>query len=166
MTRLALTIFATTLLTTVFGQKNYCGEYVTNFPTYGMFGKTLKLNCDSTAILNFRGDLMNDNSYGYWTIQNKILIIIFDTTKPNARYKDTLNFKAKGKRLYLVGLTKETYDKYKAIIDQHNKDTGENVQIPSFKEFDRNLNQTPKNFYGKTGKQYFKKSKSYSCDKT
>ena len=157
MTRLVLTIFATTFLTTVFGQKNYCGEYVTNFPAYGMFGEALKLNCDSSAILNFRGDLLKDNSYGRWTIQNNILTIFFDTSKPNARYKDTINFKIKCKRLYRIGLTKRLYDKYKAMVDQHNKETGENLQMPSYQMF----SQTPKKFYGKSGEQYFKKSKSY-----
>ena len=165
MTRLTLTFLTTILLTNIFGQKNYCGEYVTNFPTYGMFGQTLKLNCDSTAIFNFRGDLLNDNSFGRWTIQNKTLTIIFDTSKPNARYKDTLSFKIKRQRLYRIGITKKMYDKYKAIVEQHNKETGDSLQMPSFKKFDNQLNQTPKNFYGKTGKQYFKKSKSYSCDR-
>ena len=66
----------------------------------------------------------------------------------------------------MVGWTKKTYDKYKAIIDQHNKETSENLQLPGFKKFDRTYNRTPKNFYGKTGKQYFKKSKTYSCGKT
>ena len=165
MTRLTLTFFTMLFFTTAFGQKNFCGEYVTNFPVYGMFGQTLKLNCDSTAVFNFRGDLLNDNSFGRWTIQDKILTIIFDTSKPNARYKDTISFKIKGQRLYRIGITKKMYDKYKVIVEQHNKETGDSLQMPSFKKIDNQLNQTPKNFYGKTGKQYFKKSKSYSCDR-
>jgi hypothetical protein len=107
MTRLTLIFCVTNLFTTVFGQKNYCGEYVTNFPSYGMFGQTLKLNCDSTAVFNFRGDLMNDNSYGRWTIMQNTLTVFFDTTKPNARYKDTISFKIKGQKLYRIGITKK-----------------------------------------------------------
>ena len=165
MTRLTLIFCVTNLFTTVFGQKNYCGEYVTNFPSYGMFGQTLKLNCDSTAVFNFRGDLMNDNSYGRWTIMQNTLTIFFDTSKPNARYKDTIRFKIKGQRLYRIGITKKMYDKYKTIIEQHNKETGDSLKMPSFKKFHNSTNKTPKNHYGKTGKQYLKKSKSYSCDK-
>ena len=160
MTRLTLTILTTIFLLPVYGQKNYSGEYVTNFPTYGMFGQILKLSCDSTAILNFQGDLMNDNSYGYWTVHNKRLTIFFETTKQKARYKDTLYFEIKRKRLYKIGLTQKMYLVYKSLLDKHNKDTGENLQIPSY----NTLNQTPKNFNGKTAVQYFKKSKSYLCD--
>jgi len=115
------------------------------------------------AVLNFQGDLMNDNSYGRWIIRNKTLTVFFDTTKPNARYKDTLNFKIKGKRLYISDWTKEMYAKFKAKVVQHNKETGENLKLPAYKEFDRTYNRTPKNFQGKTGKQFFKKTKIYSC---
>ena len=62
-----------------YAQSNIAGEYRTNFPSYGMFGKNLKLNCDSTAILNFAGDLMNDNSNAKWTLKNGVLILQFDT---------------------------------------------------------------------------------------
>ena len=166
MTRPPLTMFILLFAINAFGQKKIVGEYQTNFPTYGMFDKTLKLNCDSIAVLNFRGDLMNDNSFGRWKIENKILTVIFDTTKSiNSRYKYTLNFKIKGNRLYLVGWTKELYQTYKTMIDQHNKDTGENVQMPKFKKFDSQQSQTPKNFYGKTGTQFFKKTKPYGCDR-
>jgi hypothetical protein len=47
-----------------FGQKNISGEYKTNISAYGILGKKLIINCDSTVVLNFRGDLMNDNSCG------------------------------------------------------------------------------------------------------
>ena len=160
MTRFTLIVLTTIYLQPLYGQKNYSGEYRTNFPTYGMFGQTLKLNCDSTVILNFQGDLMNDNSYGHWTVQNKILTIFFDTTKQNARYKDTLNFQIIGKRLYKIGLTKEMYLEFKSLLDKHNKETDKNLQIPNYNA----LNQTPKNFYGKTAVQYFKKSNSYLCE--
>jgi hypothetical protein len=161
MTRLLLTILTTIFFTTLFSQNKMSGEYVTNFPSYGMFGEILTLNCDGTAVLNFRGDLMNDSSYGHWTVHHERLIIFYDKSNPNARHKDTMNFNIKDKKLYQVGLTKKMYKKIKTLIDKHNKETGENLQLPSYDS----LSQTSKDFYGKTGIQYFEKTKSYVCER-
>jgi hypothetical protein len=132
MKRLVLTILSILLAIALSGQKKIVGEYQSNFPTYGMFGETLKLNCDSTAILNFRGDMMNDNSYGRWKVENKTLVVIFDTTRSiKSRDKDTLILRIKGSRFYKIGWTKESYKKYQDLLNQHNKETGENLQLPN-----------------------------------
>jgi len=164
MTRLVLTVTLSLLVTYVSGQKNLSGTYQTNFPTYGMFGQTLKLNCDSTAILNFRGDLLNDTSFGKWSSNAKNLILTFDSTLyPHQRYKGQLKYKIKRGRFYLINFTKEQYQELKEKVEQYNKDNKANVQLPSYDEFTKKYGKTMKNHTGKMGVQYLKKVKTNDC---
>src|SRR4030095_3162725 len=136
MLRLLLTLSVSLLITVVLGQKSLSGTYRTNFPTYGMFGQTLTLSCDSTAILNFKGDLLNDTSFGKWASNAKILTLTFDSTlHPHQRYKGQLKYKIKRGRFYLMNFTKEQYQELKEKVEQYNKENNANLQLPSYNEF-------------------------------
>jgi hypothetical protein len=148
-----------------FGQKNLAGIFATNFPTYGRFDKTLTLNCDSTLILNFRGELMDDNSKGRWIEKDKKLILIFDSISyPSQRYKAPIVLKVKRNKLYQVNLTIEEYRELKIIVEKLATDNGQKLKILSYSALRKNFSKTMKNFKGKTGKQYFKKVKTFNCD--
>jgi hypothetical protein len=65
--------------------------------------------------MNFRGDLMNDNSFERWSVRDNTLTLSFDATKyPQQRYKGEMNYRIKDDRLYLINLTKEQYEELKA----------------------------------------------------
>ncbi len=145
-------------------QEKIAGTFQTNFPTYGMFGETLTLNCDHSAVLNFRGDLMNDNSVGIWGKKNNLLTLTFDSTLyPKQRYKGQLSFEIKNQKLYIVHFTKEYYDELKAKAEKYSKEQNEEIKLPSYSEFKKQYSKTPKNYYGKSGIQYFKKIESFKC---
>jgi hypothetical protein len=134
MTRTCFCAILLVLYVPLFGQKNLAGIYSTNFPTYGMFGKIITLNCDSSTTLNFRGDLMNDTSHGVWTLKRKILTINFDTLAyPSQRYRTPLNFRIKRNRLYLISLvlSKTEYDKLMLDAEKSATESNENIKIPS-----------------------------------
>jgi hypothetical protein len=148
----------------LFGQKNLAGIYSTNFPTYGMFGKTLTLNCDSSSALNFRGDLMNDTSRGVWTLRGTSLTVIFDSiTHPTQRYKTPLNFKIKRSRLYPIALNRTEYEKLKLDAEKSAQVNNEKLRLPSYTTFQKRSNKTPRNFKGRYGTQYFKISEKFTC---
>ena len=166
---MAKIILAFTLsLFTIFalGQKKLSGIYQTNFPTYGMFGKTLTLNCDSSVVLNFRGDLMNDNSFGNWSTDRKVLTLTFDSTlHPTQRYKGQMRYKIKSNRLYLVTFTKKQFQELKEKIEKHSKDSAIDFKLSSYRKFKKKYGRTMKNNYGKTGVQYLKKIKLMDCER-
>ena len=163
MNRVLLTVCLCMLLLSCMTNKNITGEYTTNFATYGMFGKTLKLNCDSTAILNFAGDLMNDNSSGKWIIRDNILEVSLDTSFKQ-RYSGLYKFRIRNKRLFDFHLTKRQYDSLKFKIDSLSKEENQKVDIPSYAKLKRGYSGEMKNFSGKTGRQFYKKTKSYVCN--
>lgn len=147
-------------LNSVYGQKSLSGQYQTNFPAYGMFGETLDLNCDSTFTLNFRGDLQNDKSFGKWTVNESSIILTVDTIRTKTkRYTGPLTFNIKGDRLYQEKLTKKEYKILQQKVAEHNKETKDTLALPKFAAFQ----MTPKNHYGKEGRQFYKKLKSFSC---
>jgi hypothetical protein len=147
------------------GQTKLPGVYQTNFPAYGMFGETLTLNCDGTVILNFRGDLMNDNSFGTWITDGKMLILTFDSTlHPNQRYKGQRNYRIKGNRFYVMNFTGKQYRELKEKVDEYSEDKDIDFKLPAnYKKFKRKYRKTMKNSTGKTGMQYFKRIKSSDC---
>jgi hypothetical protein len=164
MSRLTLTFLFSISVIIVFGQKKYSGIYQTNFPAYGMFGETLTLNCDSTVALNFRGDLMNDTSFGYWTVNGKILTLTFDSIlHPKQRYKGQINYMIKRNRFYQITITKKKYQELKEKADQDSLQNHTDLKLSSYKEFKKKYGTTMKNSSGKTGVQYFKKIKSTDC---
>ena len=69
------------LFSNIHGQRKLQGIYQSNFAINGFFIEMLTLNCDSTFILNFKGDLQNRNTYGKWHIINKKLFLINDSIK-------------------------------------------------------------------------------------
>jgi hypothetical protein len=168
MSRLTLIFILSLFTIKVCGQTKLAGAYQTNFPAYGMFGETLTLNCDSTVILNFRGDLMNDNSFGTWTTNKTELILTFDSTlHPDQRYKGQMNYRIKGNRLYVLTITKKQYQDLKEKADQYSKENNSDLKVPtSYKKFKRKYGKTMKNSTDKARVQYFKKIKSSDCEQT
>lgn len=137
------------------------GTYRTNVSTYGMFGKKLTLNCDSTVVLNFSGDLLNDNSYGNWFANSDTLKIKFDTINyPNSRYKEDLEFIIKRKKLYYLLYNEE---KYNELIDKISESGIDTLKIPSYRKFNRVMSKTMTNDKGNMKRQYFKLSEAYDC---
>lgn len=138
------------------------GKYQTNFATYGMFGKTLTINCDSTVIMNFAGNLMNDKSYGKWTIDNDTLLIAFDTINySTSRYKNDLNFRVKGKRLYNIPYTRAGYIELFEKIRQSGNDT---IDLQNYRKFNRNLDKNISNYKGTMKRHYFKRVEKFDCE--
>lgn len=145
------------------GQTEVCGVYRTNFPTYGMFGKTLTLNYDSSAVMKFQGDLMLDYSIGKWSFENKILTITFDSlAHPRQRYKGQSFYEVKRNRLIEILFSKERYEYLKEQVKIHNKTNKEKIKLPqTYRKFLKKFGgiKTLANFLGKQRKQYFEKIK-------
>jgi len=124
-----------------------------------MFGKTLRLNRDSTVIMNFAGDLMNDNSYGNWRINNDTLFIAFDTIKyPNSRYKKDLAFKIKGRRLYNIAFTNKQYQDFLLIAKNDGYDID---KMPNARRFNKKADKNMTNHKGTMRRQFYKRKERY-----
>jgi hypothetical protein len=159
MRRIIIMIGLISCLKVSFAQNRVAGLYRDNFASYGMFGKTLQLNCDSSAVLIFAGDLMRDSSFAYWKVDKNLLILTFDSTKRNKqRYKGASRFIIKHHRLYNVPFTREIYNNLKKTADSlHIK------EFSSYQAYLKILNCSPKNFYGKMGTQYLEMKQRYDC---
>ena len=141
--------------------KIVAGKYRTNFNSYGMFSKTLTLECDGNAVLNFQGDMQNNNSFGTWKTENDTLIIFFDSIKNQQnKFKGELKFVMKRNKLENMPFPKSKYNELVENAKQKGNDT---LKIPSYRKLNRMTNQGLKNFYGKTAKQYFKKIEYIEC---
>jgi hypothetical protein len=112
----------------------YIGKYTTKYGMYGMFGTTIELKTDSTFRKNFRGDMMNDNSYGKWTVIYDTLVLSFDTVAyPNNRYKKQEQYLIKGKKLIWPNTLKAEFKKrsmwdtlspeYKRLVEKYQDKT-------------------------------------------
>ena len=127
------------------------GKYTLNFTTYGMFGSSIELKPDSTFIKKFRGDLMNDSSFGKWSANKDTLILNFDTVNyPEARYKLSENYLIKKKKL-IPNQNLITYLKHKGIWDTLPEKLKRNAQHIATK--------VPKNFKGTMRNQYYRLEK-------
>jgi hypothetical protein len=148
------------------GQKKLYGTYQTNFSSYGMFGQTLTINCDNSVILNFRGDLMNDNSIGNWMAKRKLLTLTFDSTLyPYQRYKTKIMYRIKRNRLYLIQITRRQFQGLKEQIEKYSEDNANTLKLSSYRKFKKKYFRTSKDFSGNTGVQYLKKIKSTDCNR-
>jgi hypothetical protein len=137
------------------------GKYRTNFNTYGMFSKTLTLECDGNAILNFQGDMQNNNSFGNWKTEKDTLILFFDSIKNEKnKFKGELKFVIKRNKLENMPFPKSEYDK---LVELAKKPENDTLKIPSYRKINKLTNQSMKNFQGKNGKQYFKKVEEIEC---
>jgi hypothetical protein len=126
-----------------------------------MFGQILTINCDSTVILNFAGDLMNDNSYGKWTTFNDTLIITFDTINhPNCRFKNRIDLLIQGHRLYNIPFTRKQYND---LIEKIKKSGNDTIKIPSYRKFNRQLDKNMTDSKGTMKRQYFKIVDKFDC---
>lgn len=122
-----------------------------------MFAKSLTLDCEGKAVMNFRGDLMNDNSLGRYEVKEDTLIIHFDSLK-GQRYEGDLSFIIQGNKLLNVPFPKAEYDR---LVQQlKGNDT---IKILSYKKLNKMMSLSPANFKGKMKKQYFKKVKEIDC---
>lgn len=144
---------------------NIAGKYRTNFAAYGRFGKTLTLYCDSTFVMNFNGDFINDNSYGVWKISADTLIMNYDTINyPKNRYSGQSNYLIKHNKLSShFPITKEKYEELVALIKKEGMT--DSLKIGSYSKFKRTAGKTLANFQGKMKRQYFKKIKEIDCRK-
>ena len=126
-----------------------------------MFSKTLTLDCNGNAILNFRGDLQNNNSFGNWKTDKDTLIILFDSIKNrNNKYQGELKFLIKRNKLENPPLSKK---KYYELVESLKKTGNDTLKILSYRKLNKMMNQNMKNHYGKIGKQYFKKIEFIEC---
>ncbi|SEP55727.1 hypothetical protein [Flavobacterium urocaniciphilum] len=140
-------------------KKVITGKYRTNFNIYGMFSETLTLDCEGNVIMNFSGDLQNNNSIGSWKREKDTLIMFFDTiiNKKN-KFKGEYKLLIKKNKLKKIPITKAYY---KEIIKIYKSKNYDYKHIRNY----RKLNRTPKNHYGKTGVLYYKKIENTDCKK-
>ena len=59
--------------------KNISGTYRSNFADLGMFITKLTLKSDSSFEYRFRGDLIFDTATGRYNIENRKLILVYDS---------------------------------------------------------------------------------------
>jgi hypothetical protein len=64
------------------------------------FGRTLTLNCDSTVIATFQGDMMNERVKGHWKLNSETVIVTID--EPLGHWNKKNLFVLYKKRLILV----------------------------------------------------------------
>ncbi|MFL9836489.1 hypothetical protein ABS768_03210 [Flavobacterium sp. ST-75] len=130
-------------------KKFHTGIYSTNFPAYGMFSQSIELKEDSTFVKNFRGDMMNDNSVGTWSVKQDTLVLVFDTIKnPKSRYKGTEIFIIKNKKLIYP-------DNDWIITKLKSGNIWDTLSNKQKRELKKNISLTPKDFYGTMRKQYY-----------
>jgi len=142
-------------------KKIVAGKYRTNFNSYGMFSKTLTLECNGNAVLNFQGDMQNNNSFGIWKTEKDTLIIFFDSIKnQHNKFKGELKFVIKRNKLENMPFPKFKYYK---LVEYAKKTENDTLEIPSYRKINKLTSQGLKNFQGKTGKQYFKKIEYIEC---
>lgn len=143
-------------------EKIVIGKYRTNFNSYAMFSKTLTLACDGSVILNFQGDMQNNNSFGTWKTEKDTLILYFDSIKNKKnKFKGEFKFVIKKNKLKNMPYPKKIYNQ----LVEHAKKTGnDSLKIPSYRRLNMLTNWGLKNFEGKIGKQYFKKIEFIKCN--
>ena len=64
------------------------------------FGRTLTLNCDSTVIATFQGDMMNEKLKGHWRLNGDTLVVTID--EPLGHWNKENLFVVQKKRLINV----------------------------------------------------------------
>jgi hypothetical protein len=79
------------------------GTYVRRIQKHSdvrQFGRTLTLNCDSTVIATFQGDMMNEKVKGHWKLRSDTVVVTID--EPLGHWKKENLFVIHKKRLILV----------------------------------------------------------------
>jgi hypothetical protein len=92
--------------------------------------------------------MMNDNSYGKWSVKKDTLLLSFDTiTYPNSRYKKQEQYLIKGKKLVVPNILIAEFKK-RGIWD---------TLSPKYRKLVRNYHdKTMINFKGTMRKNYYK----------
>ena len=165
MTKYSIPILTLVIFLTSCYSRKVVGKYQTNFATYGRFAKTMTINCDSTFVLNFSGDFMNDNSYGKWEISGDTLIMNYDSINyPKSRYNGQSKYLIKRNKLTNhFPISKEKYNELIALIEKEGMT--DSLKIGSYSKFKRTAGKTLANFQGKMKRQYFEKIKKTDCGK-
>ena len=126
-----------------------------------MFSKTLTLDCNGNATMNFQGDKQNNNSYGKWTKEKDTLIVWFDSIKNrNNKFKGEFKFIIKINKLENIPFSRSKYNEFVELAKASGNDS---LKIPSYRKFTEMTNQNIKDFNGRMGKQYFKKIEELEC---
>lgn len=79
------------------------GTYVRRIQKHSdlrQFGRTLTLNCDSTALATFQGDMMNETVKGSWTKNGDTVIVSID--EPLGHWNKENLFLVQNKKLIYV----------------------------------------------------------------
>ena len=138
------------------------GIYGTNYASYGMVGKTLTLNCDSSMILRFSGDFVNDYYYGKWTTSKDTLFFVFDTiNNPNNIGHQNLLVRGKKLKDIPIPFNKKIYQELIEAIRSVHEDT---LQLPSYRELKRNRGKILVDFKGTMKRQHFVRYEKFSCE--
>ena len=101
------------------------GTYVRRIQKHSdirQFGRTLIINCDSTVIAKFQGDMMNEMVKGRWTMNGDTLIVIIDEPLGHWR-KENLFLVRKKKLLNIVTEINGEKIRDKRLLDAINKDS-------------------------------------------
>ena len=105
--------------------KEIPGTYVRRIQKHSdvrQFGRTLTLNCDSTVIATFQGDMMNEKVKGRWTMKGDTLIVNID--EPLGHWhKKNLFLVQKKKLLNIVTEINGEKIRDKRILDAMYKDS-------------------------------------------
>lgn len=149
------------LFSPAFGQGKIEGIYRSNFATNGFLIETLSLNCDSSFVLNFKGDLINRSTYGKWYVNNKRLILVNDSiqsfsfglTTKKLHDTNTKYIKAK----ILLQMSKADFEKIEKTRDEVYKETGNKIELPKY-------NYASTNRYGAQKKYCLKRTKKIDCN--
>jgi hypothetical protein len=79
------------------------GTYVRRIQRHSdvrQFGRTLTLNCDSTVIATFQGDMMNEKVKGHWRLKEDTVVVTID--EPLGHWNKENLFVIHKRRLILV----------------------------------------------------------------
>jgi hypothetical protein len=99
------------------------GTYVRRIQKHSdirQFGRTLIINCDSTVIAKFQGDMMNEMVKGRWTMNGDTLIVIINEPLGHWR-KENLFLVRKKKLLNIVTEINGEKIRDKQLLDAINK---------------------------------------------
>ena len=125
------------------------GIYVGDSDGYGHLAKNLTLNCTGDVSLKFEDkSASNQNAYGSWKVQDKTLIISFDSLE---------NLKLKSKTDYKFSLEGRNLKKISYVAADTSVTITSNNSLKSLSSINS------ENVVLKIGGQYFRKAKSIKC---
>lgn len=97
---LLIVLFGLLLGTDQISDNEIAGTYVRRTQKHSdvrQFGRTLTLNCNSTVIATFQGDMINEKVKGSWKLNGDTLVVIID--EPLGHWRKENLFLIKKKKL-------------------------------------------------------------------